>query len=190
MMQGNGYTVHLVQLLARHKNGDAAAKSALIEHAYERLRALARKMFRGGFIPVQGREQTDDILQRGLIKLNKALESQTPATPYEFTGLAALQIRHTLLTLAKEAKKKPTQFGLEPDEIETKFNGTEPLTMSQWTEFHERANALPSEQRAVFDAVFYQGLTQAEARKVLGITDYQFRKNWLVARETLGKVVP
>ena len=46
----------------------------------------------------------------------------------------------------------------------------EPGRLAEWTGFHAQVEALPEEEREVFDLLFYQGLPQAEAAAVLGVS--------------------
>ena len=39
----------------------------------------------------------------------------------------------------------------------------DPDRLAAWTDFHREVEALPAEEREVFDLLFYQGLSQAEA---------------------------
>src|SRR5690349_10324078 len=86
--------------LDRMQAGDPAARSALLEHACERLQRLARKMLKG-FAGVQRWEQTDDVLQNALVRLWTSLQHVRPRSVREFYGLATLQIRRELLDLAR-----------------------------------------------------------------------------------------
>src|SRR5262245_59878485 len=60
----------------------------------------------------------------------------------------------------------------------------------RWTEFHEAAARLPDGLRAVFDLLWYQGLTQAEAAAMLGVAVPTVKLRWTKARlrvqEALG----
>jgi RNA polymerase sigma-70 factor (ECF subfamily) len=54
--------------------------------------------------------------------------------------------------------------------------------------------ALPEGERAVFDLLWYQGLTQAEAAVVLNVSEPTIRRRWRSARlhlhEALGGEAP
>src|SRR5262249_36777335 len=93
-------TAHLQGCLERMQKGDRAARDELLQHVYERLQRLARKMLKG--VPgVRRWEQTDDVLQNALVRLLRALEDLRPATLREFFGLATEQLRRELLDLAR-----------------------------------------------------------------------------------------
>lgn len=54
----------------------------------------------------------------------------------------------------------------------------EPSSLAQWTELHEQIGALPEDEREVIGLVFYQGLTQAEAADLLGISLRTLQRRW------------
>jgi RNA polymerase sigma-70 factor (ECF subfamily) len=51
-----------------------------------------------------------------------------------------------------------------------------------WTEFHEAVARLPEELRAVFDLLWYQELSQADAAALLGIAVPTVKLRWMKAR--------
>jgi RNA polymerase sigma-70 factor (ECF subfamily) len=57
-----------------------------------------------------------------------------------------------------------------------------PAGLSAWTEFPERIEALPDDQRDVFDLLWYQGLTQAEVAALLKINERSVQRRWQEAR--------
>jgi RNA polymerase sigma-70 factor (ECF subfamily) len=57
----------------------------------------------------------------------------------------------------------------------------------EWTEFHEQVDALPEEEREVFNLVWYQQLTHEQAAGVLGVTTRTVRRRWQDARYHLCK---
>ena len=58
----------------------------------------------------------------------------------------------------------------------------EPQHLAVWEEFHERAAALPDEEGAVFDLIWYNGLSQAEAAEVLNVSLSTVKRRWQAAR--------
>ena len=54
--------------------------------------------------------------------------------------------------------------------------------LRRWTEFHEAAARLPDELRAVFDVLWYQEMTQAEAAALLGVAVPTVKLRWMKAR--------
>ena len=54
--------------------------------------------------------------------------------------------------------------------------------LRRWTEFHEAVARLPDHLRAVFDLLWYQGMSQVEAAALLGIAVPTVKLRWMKAR--------
>jgi RNA polymerase sigma factor (sigma-70 family) len=182
--------------------GDPSARGHLLNAACERLRQLAHRMLRD-YPRVRRWEETDDVLQNATVRLWRSLEVVSPATVREFVGLAALQVRRELIDLARHyggpegpgAKHVSDTGGAGPDSTprpayEAPDVSHEPNRLALWTEFHRQVDALPGEEREVFDLLWYQELTQAEAAAVLGVSDREVRRRWRAARQRLRQVLP
>jgi RNA polymerase sigma-70 factor (ECF subfamily) len=172
-------TTHLLGLVHA---GDNAARAELIEHTMRRFQVLARRMFRG-YANLRSTVDTDDVAQRAMIRLHKALRHVQPMNGRELFGLAARQIRWVLLDVCRRLADAPTiSFTDKPDRIEPNDQEGEPSDLCAWTEFHERINGLPHEQRELFDVLFYQGVTQVDAAKLLGIPLRSLKRRWQEAK--------
>ena len=202
-----GSTTILVQrCLDRLQAGDEAARRDLIDTACARLTRLARKMLRA-----DGRlrrwEQTDDVFQSAMLRLCRALQHVIPQSPREFFRLAALQIRRELIDLARHyygphglgAKHqskgiKKHAEDMPQDTPEPADSSHDPSRLMAWSEFHEEAAALPEKEREVFDLVWYQGVTHAEAATLLQVSGKTIQRRWQAAclslHEALGGQLP
>jgi RNA polymerase sigma-70 factor (ECF subfamily) len=171
-------TAELGALLERLRAGDAAARDLLIARASGRLRRLSRRLL-GDFGRLRRYEDTDDVLQSAVLRLLRALRDAPPDSVPHFFRLAAVQIRRELLDLARRyrAQDRPT-----PDGADRGTTTFEPGRLARWTEFHTAAGRLPEEERAVFDLLWYQGLPQAEAAALLGVSVPTVKRRWLAAR--------
>jgi RNA polymerase sigma-70 factor (ECF subfamily) len=58
----------------------------------------------------------------------------------------------------------------------------EPAGLAAWGEFHRQIDALPPDDRELFDLLWYQGLGQAEAAALLGLPERTLRRRWQAAR--------
>ena len=58
----------------------------------------------------------------------------------------------------------------------------EPNRLAAWSEFHEKVGSLPDEEREVFELIWYQGLSQAEAAEVLHTSQRTLQRRWQAAR--------
>jgi RNA polymerase sigma-70 factor (ECF subfamily) len=170
-------TAKLQHWLDLMRAGDDRARTELCSHACERLRKLARRMLRG-YPLVRRWEQTDDVLQNAMLRLYRALAEVTPDSLRHFYSLAALQIRRELLDLAKHHARRDAD---EPPAAEP-ADGNEPSSLVEWSEFHRLVETLPAEEREVFDLLWYEELSQAEAAHVLGVSVRTVIRRWQAAR--------
>ena len=172
--------------------GDDSARSALIDHACDRLVKLTRKLFHRH--PALRRwEETDDVAQTAMLRLHRALVDVKPESVRHFFNLAAVMIRRTLLDLAKHhlgphghGANHHTD-GLPPDEPGGAVHrvpdpASEPTDLEAWTEFHAQVGKLPDDEQEVVNLLYYEALTQEEAAKVLGISLRTLKRRWQSAR--------
>src|SRR5207302_3839847 len=70
----------------------------------------------------------------------------------------------------------------------------DPYQLALWTEFHRQAEALPDEEKVVFDLIWYHGMQQEEVAQVLGVSVRTVKTRWREARlllhERLGGELP
>jgi RNA polymerase sigma factor (sigma-70 family) len=176
-----GHTTQLQNWLSVLEQDDV--RSQIIEHTCDRLRGLARRMLRG-FPGVRRWSETDDVLQSALIRLHRSLAQVKPQSARQFYGLASTQIHRELLDLAR------SQFGREGIGRNHQTDGgiaaesamDEPQSIEDWTAFHEEVEKLPAEEQEVFGLLWYGGLNQADAAKVLGISLATLKRRWQAAR--------
>jgi RNA polymerase sigma-70 factor (ECF subfamily) len=191
-------TTQLQGLIDRMVAGDSRARDELIGRAYDRLRQLAHKMLLH-FPRVRCFEDTGDVLHDSLPRLSRALKAVPPASVAEFFRLAGAQIRRELLNLIRHyygpegPGGKHATLGVgdrsgspQPEAGGQASSGDGPSTLALWTEFHEAVENLPEADREVFQLLWYQDLTQAEAASVLGVAEITVRRRWLSARRRLG----
>jgi RNA polymerase sigma factor (TIGR02999 family) len=192
-------TTQLQQLLDRMQSGDAAARTELLGLAYERLRLLARKMFHQDFPRLGNLHETDSILHEAVLRLFRALQEVQPRSVQDFLTFSAAQIRRVLLDMARYQGRRDRSSsewsdasGLSaaaqrdpPDEA-----SVDPSYLAQWSEFHQKIRELPEEEREVVDLYWYQGLTQAETARVLGVHEKAVSRRWLSARLKLAEWLP
>jgi RNA polymerase sigma-70 factor (ECF subfamily) len=179
-------------LVARLRAGDPAARDALVGHACDRLRHLTSRMLKG--YPGVGRwEQTDDVLQGALIRLDRALKATVPQSARHFYHLAALQIRRELLDLAaKHAGPEGTGANHQTDGSGAALGGAAdpsggPSSVADWAEFHHAVDRLPAVDREVFGLLWYGGLSQEEAADVVGVSVRTVKRRWQAARLALAR---
>lgn len=185
----------------RLQAGDPKARDELIRQACERLRRLTRKMLKG-FARVKRWEETDDVFQNAMVRLCRALHDVMPRSARDFYALAALQIRRELIDLARQYygpqglganqasnAERPNAPNTPRPDAEKEDTTLEPGRLAIWSEFHQRIDTLPEEEREVFDLLWYQELGQAEAAVVLGISIATLKRRWLAARRRLHQAL-
>src|SRR5262245_15871701 len=122
-------------------------------------------------------------------------------TSRDFFRLAALNIRRELLDLAKHyygPQGQGAHHASSPggDASADAPQGADPADLSHepgrlaiWGEFHRHIGGLPDEEREVFDLLWYQGLGQAEAAELLGISERTLKRRWQAARLSLHEAL-
>ena len=184
---------NLIELAA---SGQESARQALLDHACDRLLRLTRKMFHG-YPNLRRWEQTDDVFQNSLIRLHRALAEVKVESVRHFFNLAAVQVRRELLDLAKHhfgphgIGANHHTDGQPADEAGGSLHGKddEPNDPAKWTEFHQHVEALPDEEKEVVNLLWYEGLTQDETAKLLGIALRTVKRRWHSARLKLYEVL-
>jgi RNA polymerase sigma-70 factor (ECF subfamily) len=197
MSEPLGHTLQLVGLLDLMRAGDQSARRRIVEHACDRLRGLARKMLQR-YPKVHRWEQTDDVFVEAVTRLHRALGTVQPESPRHFYNLAATQIRRVLIDLSRRycgpeglGSHHDTAAGKSDDDTPPRYEQAdttgEPGCLAEWTEFHEQVEAMPEQEREVFNLLWYEEMSQEEAAAVLGVTTRTIRRRWQDARYHLQK---
>lgn len=183
-------TLQLQGWLERLRGGDPAAADELLRHVSGRLQRLARQMLKG-HPAVRRWVQTDDVLQGALLRLLRAVRTVQPSSMRDFFGLATQQIRRELIDLARHyygpqgAGAHHASHGPGSDQPQPAADPPDtaagPGSLAEWREFHEKIDTLSEELREVVGLLFYQGLTQAEAAGLLGVTVRTVQRRWNAA---------
>jgi RNA polymerase sigma-70 factor (ECF subfamily) len=176
--------------LDRLRDGDAAARNELIRHAQGRLRLLTRQMLRR-YPGVHQWEETSDVFQNVLCRLDRALREVSLASPHDFLCLAAAHVRRELIDLARhhygpegvarhqEPPGRPEGDAGPPDPSDS---SDDPHKLAVWSEVHGHIAALDEPDRELFELLYYQGLTQAQAAVLLNLPPRTLRRRWQAAR--------
>jgi RNA polymerase sigma-70 factor (ECF subfamily) len=201
MTGSSSTTVQIQAWVDRVRGGDELARRELLNVACERLRTLAHRMIRS-FPRIQRWEDTNDVLQNAALRLCRTLQHEIPQDAEAFLRLAALNIRRELLDLVKHyygpqghgarhatnaGEAAPSGHGIalrEPADL-----SLEPGRLAAWSEFHRQVDCLPDEEREVFDLLWYQGLSQAEAASMLKVSERTIKRRWQTARLRLHEAL-
>ena len=188
-------------LIERSNVGDDSARRELFDLIYDRFQGFARKMLRG-FPGVKRWEQTDDVWQNAGLKLWQSLERVHLKDTRHFHALAAMHVRRELIELtrhyfgplglgANAASEPPAGQGdkispLAPDDQTDTYEAGQ---LAIWTEFHSKVEQLPPEEREIFDLIWYQGLPQADAAEIIGVSTRTVKRRWQSARLHLSTMM-
>jgi len=154
---------------------------------------MTRKLLRGanGFPVVQRWEQTDDVLQQSMLRLDRTLTQEPINSVRHFLALAALNIRWELKSLHRhytgrlglhanhQTDRVPSHDG-GPDRRGTIVGDAvaPPDREEVWKTYIDGIDLLTAEQREILDAIFIHGLTQQEAADVMGMPLRTFKRRW------------
>jgi RNA polymerase sigma-70 factor (ECF subfamily) len=185
--------------LERALNGDAEARQRLLEFTRDRLMRHARSFLHGGYASLEPFEQTDDVIQELYLKILQNqdrfwvnADGEPVRTLAEFFGHTSAWLRDVLCNQLRKAygrnSNRPAMLPLyggpshprpRHDPSSTTFDAEK---VQRWTEFHEAVARLPDEFRSVFDLLWYQELSQAEAAAILGVAVPTVKLRWMKAR--------
>jgi RNA polymerase sigma factor (sigma-70 family) len=185
--------------LERALTGDAEARGRLLELARDRLMRHARRFLHGRYARLEPFAQTDDVVQQLYLKILQNqdrlwgnADGQPVRSLAEFFGHTSAWLRDVLCDLLRKEygrdDNRPAVLPLDggPSDAgprhELGSTTLDPEKLRRWAEFHEAAARLPDELRAVFDLLWYQEMSQAEASALLGISLSTVKLRWMKAR--------
>ncbi len=201
----DGTTSDIQGLINRLKGGRASDSDRmdLLDRARGRLEILTHRMLRR-YPGVARWEQTDDVLQNAMVRLDGALKVVVLDTALHFFRLASKKIREVLIDLARHydgpqgigshhssragRDDAGSDGGKSPD-LDPPDSTDDPDRLGAWTDFHEAVDRLDDEDRGVWDLLWYQGLTQEEAGQVMGVSASTVNRRWMKARLALGRLL-
>ena len=145
---------------------------ALLDRAVRRLHQLCATLLHRSY-PRLTRPplnlQVDEMLSAVVERLLKALREVRPRTVREFFALASQHMRWELNDMARRLDEQPTALELRDGLVPAPASSDSGLTPGSRRMFAAIAN-LPEAEGEAFDLVRIQGLTQAEAGQVLGVS--------------------
>ncbi len=144
-------------------------------------------------IPASSALDTGDVMQNAFLRLFKALEATKPESVLHFYNLALMQIRRELIDLGRRYRGPKSQVAKhyaagagttdDPREVIVVYcDRRESDSLELWTNFHLHVLSIPEKEREVVNLLWYQGLIQEDAAKVLGVSPRTVKRRWLSAR--------
>jgi RNA polymerase sigma-70 factor (ECF subfamily) len=171
----NERTTAVVQRYLDELAGGAPAEQAvraLLDQAVGRLQQLCAALLYRSY-PRLARPplnlQADELLGAVVERLLKALREARPGTVRRFFALASQHMRWELNEMARRLDERPAAAELHEALVPTPVSSNSTLTPSA-RRMLAAISDLPEPEREAFDLVRIQGLTQAEAADVLGVS--------------------
>jgi RNA polymerase sigma-70 factor (ECF subfamily) len=168
-------TTVVVQRYLDELAGDTPAEEAvraLLDRAVSRLHQLCASLLHRSY-PRLARPplnlQADELLGAVVERLLKALRETRPQTVRQFFALANQHMRWELNEMARRLDEQPGAVELCEGLVPAPVSSDSGLTPGSRRMLAAIAD-LPEEEREAFDLVRIQGLTQAEAGQVLGVS--------------------
>ena len=173
-MMSEERTTAAVQRYLNELAGDSPAEPivrALLDRAVRRLHQLCATMLHRSYPRLTQPPlnlQADELLSSVAERLLKALREIHPRTVRQFFALANQHMRWELNDLARRLDEQPAAVELQEGLVPAPAGSGSGLTPDS-RRMLEAIDELPAEEREAFDLVRVQGLTQAEAAKLLGV---------------------
>jgi RNA polymerase sigma factor (sigma-70 family) len=126
-------------------------------------------------------------------RLLKALREARPRTVRQFFALAGRHMRWELNDMARRLDEQPAAVELHDGQVPAPAGSDSGLT-PDGLRMLEAIGNLPEAEREAFDLVRIQGMTQAEAAQVLGVSvmtvNRRLNRSLHLLTETLGDLRP
>ncbi|MBL8748048.1 MAG: sigma-70 family RNA polymerase sigma factor [Planctomycetes bacterium] len=167
----------------------------LLVRSVDRLQFLCARLLRRHYPRLTRRPaylDTGDVLGALTGRLLRALDEVKPHTVRQFFALANKHLRWELNDIARRIDSQPIAHApvLDPADPQPPTSTGEGATLHRILQAIE---ALPEEEREVFELVRLQGLTHAEAATALEVAEKtvqrRLRRGLLLLSETLGDLV-
>jgi RNA polymerase sigma-70 factor (ECF subfamily) len=168
-------TTGVVQRYLDELGGDSPAEPivrALLDRAVRRLQVLCATLLYKSYPRLTQPPlnlQADELLGAVVARLLKAVPAAGPRTVRQFFALVNQHMRWELNDLARRLDEQPAAAELCEDLVPSRVTSGSGLT-PDGLRMLQAIDALPEEERETFDLVRIQGLTQAEAAEILGVS--------------------
>jgi RNA polymerase sigma factor (sigma-70 family) len=138
--------------------------------------------------------QPDELLGGVVERMLKAMRSVRPTNVRQFFALANQHMRWELNDLARRLDKEEVAQELRGSVVAAPVESPTSQLSPNARRVLESIDALPAEEREVFDLVKIQGMTQPDAAAVIGTSpktvQRRLRRALLTLSEQLGDLIP
>jgi RNA polymerase sigma-70 factor (ECF subfamily) len=172
---GEEHTTAVVKHYLDELDGDSPAEPtvrALIDRAVRRLHLLCATLLHRSYPRLTQpplNVHADELLGAVAERLLKAMREARPRSVRQFFALANQHMRWELNDLARRLDEQPAAVELREGIVPAPASSVSGLT-PDGLRMLEAIDELPEDEREVFDLVRIQGMTQAEAAQVLGVS--------------------
>jgi RNA polymerase sigma-70 factor (ECF subfamily) len=181
--------------LARDSSAEPVVR-ALLDRAVRRLHQLCASLLYRSY-PRLARPpvnlQADELLSAVVERMLKALREARPTNPRQFFALACQHMRWELNDLARRLDEQPAAVELNDEAVPAPVSSNSGLT-PDGRRILAAIDQLPEGEREAFDLVQIQGLSQAEAARVLGVSimtvNRRLNRGLQLLAATLGDLHP
>ena len=169
------HTTAVVQRYLDELADDAPAEPvvrALLDRAVRRLHQLCATLLHRSYPRLTRpplNRQADEMLSAVVERLLKAMREARPGTVRQFFALASQHMRWELNDMARRLDEEPGALELREGLVPAPASSDSGLT-PDGRRMLEAIGSLPEGEREAFDLVRIQGMTQAEAAQVLGVS--------------------
>jgi RNA polymerase sigma-70 factor (ECF subfamily) len=175
----NEETIQLQRGIQRLNAGDTSVRGELLNIACQRLMRLTSRL-RRDFQGLDGDANTRDVFENASLRLYQAMHDEPIHDVRHFYRLAAIQIRCELIQLCHYCQ------GLgDPSPTDAVTDRVAVDELRQWAFFHHCVDALPGDQREVFELIWYHELNRDETATLLAVPRPHVRRLWRSARVNL-----
>ena len=175
-------------LLGKVTQQEAGATDLLFRHCMERMRVLAHRLFQSRK-DLHLFEESDDLLQKTLVRLHRAIHVLKPSTTRAFMTIALQNMRWALKDLSRDMHNRLDKLGHAKALAKAPSVDEEPSTLLEWAHFHDAIEKLPQEERETLDLIYYGGLSQEEAAEMIGVSTRTIKRRWRLARILLARAL-
>ncbi len=174
-------TTAAVQRYLSELTGDSPAEPiirALLDRAVRRLHLLCATQLHRSYPRLTQPPlnlQVDELLGAVAERLLKAMREVRPQNVRQFFALANQHMRWELNDLARRLDEQPVSVELREELVPAYDSSGSGLTPNG-RRMLEAIDNLPDDEREVFDLVRVQGMTQADAARLLGVASITVRR--------------
>lgn len=150
------------QLVGLLKNGDKSAFSYLYDHYSGALYSIIYKM-------TSNQELSEEVLQEVFVKIWNSFSAYDASKGRLFTWMLNIARNYTIDTIRSKSYKKQSKIQNEENVVDNVANNRNENDKFDSLGLRKQVTLLKEDQRQVIDLSYFEGLTQQEISRQLGI---------------------